>query len=567
MKKKEKRLITAALPYVNNVPHLGNIVGSHLPADIFARYSRLKGFDTLFIGGTDEHGTPIEIAAEKNNLLPKELCDYFYKIQKEIYDWFGFSYDNFSRTSKEIHHQTTKDFFQKVYKAGWIIEKTTTLPYCVPCKRFLPDRYIEGTCPFCGYDRARGDQCEKCGRLLNTEELKNAYCVICKGKDIGFKEVKNLFLDLRKASDPLKKWISSNVHWRKHVTGEALGWIKEGLKPRSITRDLKWGISVPLKGYEDKVFYVWFDAPIGYISSTKEKLPNSWEQYWKSDQVKIYHFVGKDNIPFHTIFWPASLIAHQEFSLPYNVVGLQYLNYEGGKFSKSKNWGVFCENIPKLELNPDYWRFYLSFLIPETGDTNFEWQEFKSKINGELIGNFGNFIHRSLSFISQHFDGVINAFDIEKLSGSDQGFVASIKKHVVETDKLIDRAELRQGLRKILSISSEGNKYFDRKAPWKLIKENKEEAEKTLYLCFSLCRTLAILIAPYLPDTSKEIWKQLGLDENAFNKGIWDSAGEVVIKNQCRIQKPKILFNKLEDPVIERLKAETSKITPPKIKK
>lgn len=561
MENKEKRLVTAALPYVNNVPHLGNIVGSHLPADIFARYCRLKGFQTLFIGGTDDHGTPIEVTAEKEKRTPQELCDYFYKIHKEIYDWFKFSYDNFSRTSKPIHYQTTKDFFKKVYEKGWIFERKLKLPYCIFCQRFLPDRYIEGVCPYCGYKRARGDQCEKCGRILDPRELKNPYCVICRLKNIEQREVKHLFLDLKRLAPKLEKWIRASKNWRKQVRQEALGWIKEGLRPRAITRNLKWGIPVPLKGYTEKVFYVWFEAPIGYISSTKERLPRGWKEYWQSSQTKIYHFVGKDNVPFHTIFWPASLMAHGGFNLPYNIVGLQYLNYEGSKFSKSRGWGVFCENLPKIELDVDYWRFYLSFLIPETRDTDFKWRDFQEKINSDLIGNLSNFIHRTLSIIDKYLAGQIQKPDFSDLSSLDKKFVSSLKKNSAEIDKLIDKVELREGLKKILFLSSEGNRYFNHKAPWKLIREkNKIEAERTLGLCLNLCRTLAILIAPYLPDASQRVWRQLGLKGNVLDKGVWETAGEIIIKGTHRIGKPEILFQKLNSKSIEELKTATSKV-------
>jgi len=560
MANKEKRLTTAALPYVNNVPHLGNIVGSHLPAEIFARYCRLKGHDVLFIGGTDEHGTPSEIAAEKMGISPKELCDRFYKIHKEIYDWFNFSYDNFSRTSRKIHHKTTQDFFKKIYKKGWVLEKKMKLPYCLSCQRFLADRYIEGVCPFCGYKDARGDQCENCGRVLDPIELKNPRCVICQSKKIEFREVKHLFLDLRKLSKKLETWIKSSKHWRGQVKNLALGWIKEGLNPRCISRDLKWGIRVPLKGYGDRVFYVWFEAPIGYISSTKERFKN-WRQYWQNPQCKIYYFVGKDNIPFHTIFWPGSLMAHGGLTLPYNVVGLQYLNYEGGKFSKSRGRGVFCENLPGAGLEADYWRFYLTFLIPETSDTDFKWEEFKERINSELIGNFSNFIHRTLSIIYNSLNGKVGRLDLKDLSSLDKEFIEKIKGKFLKIDNSLERVELREGLKGILSLASGGNKYFDYKAPWKQVQENKKEAEKILLLCLNLCRTLAILINPYLPKTSEKIWRQLNLKGNPFEKGVWETAGKIEIKGPHKIAKPEILFEKLDDKKIEKLKEITSKIS------
>ncbi len=399
----EKRLITAALPYVNNIPHLGHIVGSHLPGDIFARFCRLKGYDILYIGGTDEHGTPSLLEAKKQNIPLNKFCTRIYKEHVKIYKWFNISYDNFSRTSKPIHHKLTQEFFKEVHKNGYISEGTIKQFYSEKDKMFLPDRYVTGTCKFCKYEHARGDQCEKCGKVLDTNTLLNPKSTLSGTKPI-IKESKHLFLKTDKLSPKLNSWLKKQTHWRHQVLNLALSWIKEGLKERCITRDLENGVKVPLEGYEDKVFYVWFDAPIGYISSTKEHT-EKWESYWKDKDSKIYHFIGKDNIPFHSIFWPASLIANKEYNLPHNVVGLQYLNYEGGKFSKTHKRGVFCENIPKTGINPDILRAYLTFVIPETDDTEFKWSDFESRVNADLIGNFGNFINRTLTFIDSKLNG------------------------------------------------------------------------------------------------------------------------------------------------------------------
>lgn len=552
------KIVTAALPYVNNFPHLGHIVGSHLPADIFARFCRLKGYETIFVGGTDEHGTPSEIAALERNISPRQLCNYFYKVHKEIYRWFNIGYDNFSRTSRRIHHKTTQEFFKLVYQKGYIFEKEMVLPYCLSCERFLPDRYIVGKCPFCGSAEARGDQCEKCGKLLDPNQLKEFSCAICKKGNIEFRKSKHLFLDLSKLEKELKEWIEGKKHWRHQVRNAALGWIKEGLKPRSITRDLRWGIKVPLRGYKDKVFYVWFEAPIGYISATREYLPNKWKKYWRGPKSQIYHFVGKDNIPFHTIFWPASLMAHGGFNLPYNVVGLQYLNYEGQKFSKRRGWGVFCENLPRAGLNSDYWRFYLSFLIPETSDTDFKWEEFKDKINGELIGNFSNFFHRNLSIVYKSFNKEIKRQSFKNLSRLDKELIEETKKAVSKIDDLMEKIELRGALKEILNLSSKGNRYFDHKTVWKLIKENRREAEKTLLICLSLCKILTVLIQPFLPETAKKAWKQLGLKGKVSEKGNFKKTKEFTIKS-FEIEKPEILFEKLDNKKIELLKKITTK--------
>lgn len=542
MLKKEKRLITAALPYVNNIPHLGNIVGSHLPADIFSRYCRLAEYDTVFIGGTDEHGTPIEVAALKNKTTPKELTDFYYKKHKEIYDWFNFSYDNFSRTSREIHHKLAQEFLKKVYENGYIKEDYLEAPYCNNDKIYLADRYIEGICPICGYANARGDQCEKCGNVLDPIQLKKPYCIICKKYNIEFKKIKHLFLDLTKLSGKLESWIKKNKTWRPQVKSIALAWIKEGLKPRCISRNLNWGIKIPFKGFENLVFYVWAEAAIGYISSTKEWNKDKWEGYWKDKNSKIYNFIGKDNIVFHTILFPAEIIANTGYNLPYNVVGLQYLNYEHGKFSKSKGHGVFCENLPKIKLDADYWRFYLSLVIPETSDTEFIWKDFQERINKELVGNFGNFINRALTFIYNKFNG-----NIPKINVKDKIFIHEVKKQIKEILNLYEKVELRQTLNKILKLSDLGNQYFQKKEPWK------NNDKETLFICANLCKDLALLIQPFIPDTSLKILKMLNSKEINFN-----NLGN--FKLNGKIDKPYILFNKLENKQIGELKIETSKV-------
>jgi len=541
----EKRLITAALPYVNLSPHIGNIAGSHLPADIFSRYCRLKGYDVLFIGGSDEHGTATEIAARQFGITPKELCDYFFKIHKQIYEWFNFSYDSFSRTSKEIHYELTKEFFNKVYKNGYIVEKTLELPYCNSCKIVLSDRYVEGRCLFCDYEHARGDQCESCGKLLDPSSLKNPHCVVCLSKDITFKKEKHLFIKLNKLSPKLKKWIEGKNNWRKQVSSVALAWIKEGLQDRCITRDLKWGVPIPMKGYENKVFYCWFDAPLGYISSTKDVVGEKYKDYWKNKKCKIYNFIGKDNIPFHTIFFPAELMSHGEFNLAHNVVGLQYLNYEGGKISKSQKRGVFCENLPSLGLDSDYWRFYLTYLIPETSDTEFYWKDFQERIKKELIGNFGNFIHRTLSFVDKEFNCKIPKI---KLTNEGLKFVDEVRKQIKVVEKSFEDAELRKALREVLKLSAMGNLYLQEHKPW----ESKDK-DHTLFICVNLCKILGLVVQPFLPNTSKKILDMLNCKEKD-----WKKLEEFNLNG--KINKPKLLFYGLEDSDIEKYKLKSSQV-------
>ncbi len=557
---KQRILVTSALPYVNNVPHIGNIVGSHFPADIFARFCRLKGYETLFVGGSDENGTPSEVTALKLGITPKELCDKLYFVHKKIYEWFGISYDIFSRTSSKTHHETTQEFFKKIYENGYVSVGKLKLPYCSKDKMYLPDRYVEGVCPYCGYEKARGDQCEKCTRLLDPEELKNLKCIIC-GSKPEIREVEHLFLNLDKLSGKLEKWIKSNKHWKEQVRNLALGWIKIGLKPRCITRDLKWGVKVPLKGFEDKIFYVWFDAPIGYVSFVKEYFkekenPEKWKEFWQNPETKIYHFIGKDNIPFHTVFWPAILIANGEYNLPYQVAGLQYLNYEGDKISKSKGWGVFCEKLPELDINPDLWRFYLTFLIPESKDSEFTWKEFEERINNDLVSNLGNFIHRTLTFLNKYFKGKVP--EQGEFNEKDNELIKRIKETPEKVEKLINEIKLRDGLREILVLSSEGNKYFQENEPWKLVKENKERANTVIYLCANLCRSLAILISPYLPLSSEKLWDLLNLSDSEKK---WEEASELKLKPNHKIKTPEILFEQLTKEKIDKIKKIATKPT------
>jgi len=552
-----KVLITCALPYVNNVPHIGNIVGSHLPGDIFARFCRLSGYETIYIGGSDEHGTPIEVAAAKLGVTPKELSDRYYDVHKDIYEWLNISYDNFSRTSLDEHHKTTQELFMKIYEKGYISEGVMKLPYCENDDRVLPDRFVEGICPKCGYEDARGDQCEKCSNLLNPDELKKPRCILCGSKPV-MKEIKHLFLHLDKLQDDLEEWIQSKKEiWSPQVLNMAMGWIKEGLKPRCITRDIKWGVKVPIEGFEDKVFYVWFDAPIGYISSTKEwaekkGTPDEWREYWQSD-AKIFHFIGKDNIPFHTIFWPGMLLANGEYTLPYRVAGLQYLNYEGNKISKSKGWGIFCENLPQSGLSCDIWRFYMTLLIPETDDTEWKWTEFMGRVNNELVANLGNFLYRTLSFMKNNFDGIVPE---PTLTEKDEKLLALGQEYVEELKKLSWDVKLRDALRKVLEFSDHGNKYFQENEPWKAIKEDKDKAATTVYVCANLCYDLAVMMSPFMPQSAADVARQLGVQ-----LGDLSSVGKKKIRAAQKLGEITPLFPKLKEEDIERLKGITSKVT------
>ena len=555
---KQRRLITAALPYINNVPHLGHIVGSHLPADIFARYCRSKGYETVFVGGTDENGSTSEIAALKLGVPLEEFSDRLHQEHKKIYDWFGISYDNFSRTTRPIHHETVKEFFKTIYEKGFVKRGKMKVFYSPKENMFLPDRYVIGECPKCNYEEASGDQCEKCTSVLDPSQLKNPRSTISGGK-IEIRETEHLFLGLDKLSPQLKEWIDSQPLWRDQVKSLALGWIKEGLRPRGITRDLRHGVKVPLEGFEDKVFYVWFDAPIGYVSSTKEARTD-WESFWKDKNSEIYNFLGKDNIPFHTIFWPGMVIAHGDFNLPKNVIGLQYLNYEGQKFSKSKGVGVFCERLPELGLEPDVWRHYLTQVIPETGDSEFKWKDFQERVNSDLIGNYGNYVNRVLSFIHSRLGGVITRPSEDRFTQRDKDLLEKIAGKRETIEQLFEKAELRKAYSEILGLSSEGNKYINDTEPWIAIKNDPQRANDIFYNSAVLLKSLAVLSASYLPQTSQKVWDQLNLPDSPLDAERWNDVGKD-LGEKHQVNKPEILFRKLTDKQIEEYKDKASQGT------
>lgn len=554
---KSKRLITAALPYINNVPHLGHIVGSHLPADIFARFCRSKGYETLFVGGTDENGSTSEIAAESIGLDINKFSDRLHEEHKKVYEWFNISYDNFSRTSTPLHHLTAQDFFKKIESKGDIKEGSMKVFYSPRDERYLPDRYILGECPSCGYEDANGDQCEKCASVLDPLELRNPRSSLS-GGGIEIRDSSQLFFSLDKLSPKLKSWIEQQNHWRTPVKNLALGWIESGLKPRSITRDLKHGIKVPKEGYEDKVFYVWFDAPIGYISSTKEAT-DDWRRFWTGDS-QVFNFLGKDNIPFHTILWPAMVMSHREFNLPKNVIGLQYLNYEGQKFSKSKGVGVFCEKLPSLGLEADIWRSYLTKVIPETDDTEFRWRDFQEKTNSDLIGNYGNYVNRIVSFVKNKLGGRLEKPQEGELNERDKRMLDEIKKSKEKIERLLESGEIRKAYEGALELCSEGNKYIHDTEPWNAIKQDPQRANDIYYNGARLLKAVTTFMAPYVPDTSEKVWRQLNLPGSPLEEGAWDKSLDGFGESH-RIGEPEILFKKMSDEDVEKYKEISSKAT------
>jgi len=542
--------ITSALPYVNGVKHLGNLIGSLMPADIFHRFCDLFGIENIYICGTDEHGAQTEISAAQENMSPQAYSDKYHDIQADIYKKWEFDFTFFGRTSTEANHKLTKTMFTAMNKNGFIKKSEMVLPYCKFDKKFLADRYVEGTCPHCGYANARGDQCESCGRILDPTDLQNPICMLCKRSEIEFKKEKHLFLDLSRIAPDLESWIGKNKQWPANVRAIGLSWIREGLKPRCITRNLEWGVPVPLKGYNNLVFYVWFDAPIAYISMTSEAR-NDWKSWW-SGKAKIYHFLGKDNIPFHTIFWPGILMAAKSksanFALPSYVAGYEFLNWEGKKFSTSRHVGIFSDEA--LELFPtDYWRYYLSAILPEKKDSNFEWKDFQSRINNELIANYGNVFYRITSFLDKHFGKVPRS---SKPGKPEADLQHALNRTLERVEKMVKKVKLKDALKEVMAFSDALNRYFQAKEPWFATKNNatKKDAATTLYYGINALAAVTAMLWPFVPKTAETALKCLGLKPQELT---WRKLRDFNIKPGEKIRSL-ILFQRVEDDEIEAAK-------------
>jgi methionyl-tRNA synthetase len=543
----ERRLITSALPYVNNIPHLGNLI-QVLSADVFARYCRLAGYETLYVCGTDEYGTATETRALEEGITPRELCDRYHAIHRDIYEWFTIAFDRFGRTSVPVHTEITQHIFTKLHENGYINERVLSQPFCEKDQRFLADRYVLGTCPHCQYPDARGDQCENCGKLLDPIELINPRCSVCSTTPV-IRETKHLFIDLPAILPKLRAWMetaSEKGFWARNAIQMSYAWMRDGLKERGITRDLKWGIPVPLDGYRNKVFYVWFDAPIGYVSITADHTPD-WKSWWYApNDVKLFQFIGKDNIPFHTVIFPSSQLGTGEnWTTLYHMSSTEYLNYEGGKFSKSKGVGVFGTDAKETGIPADVWRFYVYYNRPEKSDALFTWKDFQEKVNAELIGNLGNLVNRSLQFVSRFYGGRLPA------GQPDETLWTEVKKAEEEIKGLLEKVELREAFHKIFALSSIGNKRFQDGEPWKGVKETPEATASLIWNLAYLVRDLAILASPYIPTTADRIAKTLGLGGIA-----WADLG--VLKGIETVEKPQLLFARLEDPQIEELRVRFS---------
>ncbi|MHA1761025.1 MAG: methionine--tRNA ligase [Candidatus Heimdallarchaeota archaeon] len=547
-KTKKRYLITSALPYVNSVKHLGNLVSTLLPADIYARYLRQKGEEVLAVCGTDDHGTPAEVSALEAGMPVEEFVEQMHEKQKSIYERFGLSFDIFSRTHTKENTELTQRLFLKLHKNGFIKEKEIQSLFCKNCQRNLPDRYVVGTCPNCKYEHARGDQCENCSKVLDGIDLINPQCVICGENNTEIKTSTHLFIDLGGLEKKVKKWVESHNNWPKTAISIANSWLKEGLRPRCISRDIKWGIPIPLKGYEDKVFYVWFDAPIGYISisqrwAKEQGDPDLWKKYWKDPETYIVNFIGKDNVPFHAITFPATLIGADEgFMLTDYMKAFQWLNYERQKFSSSQKIGIFTDTALGL-YPPDYWRYYIMKIAPERHDTDFLWTEFRESINNDLADILGNFIHRTLTFVNRYFDGKVPK--VSKLAKIDKDVLAFLKKTAETADKELSELEFQKTLLTIFEFARECNKYFQTKEPWVAIKENKKEAAITLNVCIQCCKGLANLLAPYIPFSAERIYQYLNLKESV-HQASWNSVDDKIANDHKIHSEPKPLFQKIE---------------------
>ena len=573
-----KILITSALPYVNNVPHLGNLIGCVLSADVFARFCRSRGYETLYICGTDEYGTATQAKAMEEGVSPREICDKYYALHRGIYEWFGISTDRFGRTSDPIHIKHTQDVFLDLHKNGMLVEREVEQPYDEKMKMFLADRFVVGTCPHCHSSEARADQCDKCGKLLTYSELISPKSKLS-GTVPVLRSTRHLFLDLAKSQPKLEKWIDGierEGRWSSNTLAIAKSWLKEGLRARSITRDLKWGVPVPLPGWEDKVLYVWFDAPIGYISITAAHT-DKWKEWWMAgeeagatnpaggagpsagptgthspSEVRHYEFIGKDNVPFHAIIFPAMLMdTGKNWTLPYYISSTEFLNYEDGKFSKSRGVGVFGNDAADSGIAADVWRYYLLATRPESSDATFSWEEFGTRLNKELLGNYGNLVNRALVFIAQNFDGKVP--QPGELSEEDEMFLADLHIRLCREADLLDKVQLRAGLAEFMGAAAAANAYFQAQEPWKTIKSEPVRAATTMFVLVQAIKDLAIASEPFLPFSSESVFDQLDIEPRN-----WKDIGERNVQAGHKLGKPAHLYKPLDAKALAGLREKFS---------
>ena len=555
--------ITAALPYTNGPIHIGHLAGVYVPADIYARYLRLIGKDVAYISGSDEHGAAIPMRAKKEGVSPQVIIDKYHGIIKKSFIDFGISFDNYSRTSSKIHHETASDFFTKMYNDGEFIEEVSAQLYDAEANQFLADRFVVGTCPKCGFEESYGDQCESCGTSHNATDLINPKSAIT-GNIPTVKETKHWFLPLDKHEDFLRKWIleGHKKDWKPNVYGQVKSWVEDGLRPRAVTRDLDWGIPVPLEGADGKVLYVWFDAPIGYISSTKEwaaREGKNWEDYWKKEDTKMVHFIGKDNIVFHCIIFPSMLKAHGDYILPDNVPANEFLNLEGNKLSTSKNWAVWLhEYLEEFPNQQDVLRYTLTANAPESKDNDFTWKDFQAKNNNELVAIFGNFINRVVVLTNKYYNGIVP--EPNDFSEIDEDVLAAIKEFPLTIGKSIERYRFREASQELMSLARLGNKYLADEEPWKVIKLDEERVKTIMYVALQISAALAVVSEPFLPFSATKLKNILNINASLS----WGDVTEntVLLTATHQINKAELLFSKIEDKEIE---AQVEKLAATKI--
>ena len=552
----ERILVAVAWPYANGSAHIGHIAGTYLPADIFARYHRMKGNDVLMVSGSDAHGTPVTISAEARGVTPEDIYSEYQAEFLDDWERLGISFDLFTTTHTDNHARIAQDMFLRLHEKGYIYKDTMVQPFCVTDNRYLADRYVEGVCPHCKYDDARGDQCDSCGRTLDPKDLIDIVCKIC-GNTPEFRETEHFFLKLSAFEDQLLDWVRKQEHWRSNVRNFTIGFLEGGLHDRAITRDIQWGVPVPLDGYEGKRLYVWFEAVVGYLSASIEwaeskGVSDSWKDFWQED-CHAYYFMGKDNIPFHTVIWPAMLMGYGGLNLPYDVPANEYLNLEGFKLSTSRNWAVWVPDyLDKYE--PDPLRYVLSANLPETSDSDFSWREYVRRNNDELVATFGNLVHRVLSMVNRYFDGKVP--DSGELDDLSRQLLDEAQTRMDTVASEIEAVRLRQGLGAGMALAQAANRYLDQKAPWQAVKEDKADAGRTLWVTLSVINCLKTVLNPYLPFSADKIQAMLGLEGSVQDAGwTWDP-GQLVAGQP--VEKPTPLFTKLDEELIE---AESQRIT------
>jgi len=567
MSNPKRYTITAALPYTNGPVHIGHLAGVYVPADIYARYQRLQNKDVLFVCGSDEHGVPITIKAKKEGITPQQVVDKYHAIIKKSFEDFGISFDNYSRTSAKIHHETASEFFKKLYNDGKFIEEVTQQLYDEEAQQFLADRFVIGTCPKCGNEESYGDQCERCGTSHNATDLINPKSAISGNKPV-LKETKHWFLPLDQYESWLREWIvkGHQKDWKTNVLGQCKSWIDDGLRPRAVTRDLDWGIPVPVEGAEGKVLYVWFDAPIGYISSTKEwakSVGKDWEAYWKDKDSKLLHFIGKDNIVFHCIIFPSMLKAEGSYILPDNVPANEFLNLEGNKISTSKNWAVWLhEYLEEFPNQQDVLRYVLTANAPETKDNDFTWSDFQARNNNELVAIFGNFINRVTVLTHKYYNGVVP--EPAAFNEVDEQTILALKTYPEVIASSIEKYRFREAQAELMNVARLGNKYLADEEPWKTIKTDEARTQTVMYIALQIASALAILSEPFLPFTSNKLKGMLNVIPNEDEESLsWNSVSDntELLKTGHTIGQSELLFSKIEDEQIQQqlAKLEASK--------